>query len=81
MGSKLVIVVVCKNTCVCMCVEMLVLMASLQVLELVYSSLGVALADLPQGLVLVSSLPHILLVDLVHGRLLLGVSRGLKVML
>lgn len=65
---------------ICVCEVMLVLMAScLQVLELVYSSLGVALADLPQGLVLVSSLPHVLLVDLVHGRLLLGVSRGLEV--
>lgn len=32
-------------------------------------SLGVAFPDLPQGLVLVSSLPDVLLVDAVHRRL------------
>lgn len=40
---------------------------SSHVLELIHSPLGVALADLSQGLVLVAALLHVLLVELVHG--------------
>lgn len=53
----------------------------LQVFKLIYSSLGIALADLPQCLVLVSALSYILLVNFVHGGFLFSVSCGLKVML
>ena len=41
----------------------------LHVLELVDPPLGVALPDLPEGLVLVPTLLHVLLVDPVHRRL------------
>ena len=41
----------------------------LHVLELIHSSLGVALPHLSQRLVLVSALLHVLSVDLVHGGL------------
>ena len=45
------------------------LVLGLHVLELVHSPFRVAFPHLPQGLVLVSALLHILLVDLVHRRL------------
>ena len=44
-------------------------LGALHVLELVDPPLGVSLPHLPQGLVLVPALLHILLVDLVHRRL------------
>ena len=47
----------------------MVVVLSLHVLELVHPPLCVALPHLPQGLVLVPALLHILLVDLVHRRL------------
>lgn len=51
--------------------------AALHVLELVDAALGVALADLAEGLVLVAALAHVLAVDLVH-RGFLGVVAGLR---
>lgn len=42
----------------------------LHVLELVHPALGIALADLPEGFVLVAALAHVLAVDSVHGGLL-----------
>ena len=50
-------------------VSLLIPSCYLHVLELIDPSLGVAFPDLPQGLVLVSSLPDVLLVDAVHRRL------------
>ena len=47
----------------------MVVVLSLHVLELIHPPLCVALPHLPQGLVLVPALLHILLVDLVHRRL------------
>ena len=55
-------------------------MAILQVLKLIYSSLCVAFTDFPQSLVFVSSLPDILLMDLVHRCLLVCISCGFQVM-
>ena len=47
----------------------MVVVLGLHVLELVHPPLRVALPHLPQGLVLVPALLHVLLVDLVHRRL------------
>ena len=47
----------------------MVVFLSLHVLELVHPPLCVALPHLPQGLVLVPALLHVLLVDLIHRRL------------
>ena len=54
----------------------MVVFLSLHVLELVHPSLRVALPHLPQGLVLVPALLHILLVDLVHRRLRLVTTKS-----
>ena len=48
----------------------------LHIFKLVNPSLGVALPDLPQGLVLVPALLHVLLVDPVHRRLAGVIPRG-----
>ena len=53
----------------------------LHVFKLVHPSLGVALADLPQGLVLITILPHIFLVEPVHLGLLVLIPRQLQVLL
>ena len=52
------------------------LVLGLHVLELVHSPFRVAFPHLPQGLVLVSALLHILLVDLVHRRLSLNRTKS-----
>lgn len=54
---------------------------SLQVLELVDSSLSVALPDLTKCLVFVTSLTYVLFVQFVHTCLLLHVTSALQVML
>ena len=54
----------------------MVVVLSLHVLELVHPPLCVALPHLPQGLVLVPALLHVLLVDLVHSRLRLVTTKS-----